>query len=228
MMRNTLIAASALLAMAAAPILANDTFSLPDLPYAYDALEPHIDEATMRVHHTGHHQAFINNLNNAVAANPALADADVESLLANVSTLPTPVRNSLGGHYNHALFWRNMAPADRTGEPSEALAARIDADFGSMEAFKEAFNRAASGVFGSGWAWLVVDADGTLAVGTTPGQDNPLMDDSPFRGTPVIGLDVWEHAYYLKHQNRRGDYLSDWWSVLNWNDANERFEAATR
>jgi Fe-Mn family superoxide dismutase len=211
-----------------APLALAAPYALPPLPYAYEALEPHIDTATMKVHHTGHHQAFINNLNRLAGEHEALREGAVEPLLARISTFPAAVRNSLGGHYNHTLFWQNMAPAGKTGAPSAELKRAIERDFGGMEAFRSQFTAAAAGVFGSGWAWLVVQGDGRLAIGTTPGQDNPLMDDSPFRGTPVIGLDVWEHAYYLKHQNRRGDYLADWWQVLNWNDANARYAAATK
>lgn len=201
-------------------------YTLPALPYAVDALEPHIDAATMAVHHGGHHQGFVNNLNRLAEQHEALRSGAVEPLLARITDFPPAVRNNLGGHFNHALFWNNLAPADKAGAPSAALKAQIVRDFGSFEDFQSQFSTAAASVFGSGWAWLVVQADGRLAIGTTPGQDNPLMNDSPFRGQPVIALDVWEHAYYLKHQNRRGDYLAAWWQVLNWNDANARYAAA--
>lgn len=201
-------------------------YSLPALPYAAEALEPHIDTATMRVHHSGHHQGFVSNLNRLAAEHEMLAGGEIEPLLARASQLPAAVRNNLGGHYNHSVFWLNMAPAAKTGAPSAELLAQIEADFGSLDAFKEQFTRAASTVFGSGWAWLVVTSEGKLTIGTTPGQDNPLMDDVGIKGQPVIALDVWEHAYYLKHQNRRGDYLADWWQVLNWNDASARYAAA--
>ncbi|MDP2212314.1 superoxide dismutase [Phenylobacterium sp.] len=209
---------------AAAPAAA---FSLAPLPYGYDALEPVIDAETMQIHHGRHHQGYVNNLNAAVAETPALAGKALEDILAEVSKHPAAVRNNAGGHYNHTLFWTLMAPTDQVGEPSTALKAQIDKDFGSLAAFKTAFEAAGAQRFGSGWAWLIWDGK-KLTVASTPNQDNPLMDDAPVKGAPIIANDVWEHAYYLKHQNSRGGYLSGWWQVLNWNEANRLFDAARR
>jgi Fe-Mn family superoxide dismutase len=213
----------------AAPVSAPaaEAFSLAPLPYAYEALEPVIDAQTMRIHHGRHHQGYVNNLNAAVKANPSLQGKSLEALMAEVQNHPPALRNNGGGHYNHALFWKLMAPQGQGGAPSQALAAQIGKDFGSMEAFKETFQAAGAQRFGSGWAWLVWTGD-KLVVTSTPNQDNPLMGDAPVKGAPVIANDVWEHAYYLKHQNNRGAYLSGWWTVLNWNEANRLFEAATR
>jgi Fe-Mn family superoxide dismutase len=213
----------------AAPVSAPaaEAFSLAPLPYAFEALEPVIDAQTMRIHHGKHHQGYVNNLNAAVKANPALQGKSLEALLADVASLPPAIRNNGGGHYNHTLFWKLMAPAGQGGEPSPALASQIRKDFGSLEAFKEAFQAAGAQRFGSGWAWLIWTGD-RLAVTSTPNQDNPLMGDAPVKGAPVIANDVWEHAYYLKHQNNRAGYLSGWWGVLNWNEANRLFEAAIR
>ena len=214
----------------AAPVQAPATaeaFTLAALPYAYAALEPVIDAQTMRIHHGKHHQGYVNNLNAAVKASPALQGKSLEAILAEVQNYPPAVRNNGGGHYNHTLFWKLMAPAGTGGQPSAALEAQIRKDFGSVDAFKEAFQAAGAQRFGSGWAWLVWTGD-RLAVTSTPNQDNPLMGDAPVKGAPVIANDVWEHAYYLKHQNNRGAYLSGWWAVLNWNEANRLFDAATR
>ena len=200
-------------------------FTLPPLPYAHDALEPAIDKETMEFHHGKHHQAYVDNLNKAVDADPALQGKSLEELFATMSSLPKAVRNNGGGHWNHSLFWELLAPEGQTGEPSAELAAAIDRDLGGMEKFKEAFNAAGAGQFGSGWAWLIVQ-DGKLKVTSTPNQDNPLMDVADEKGTVVLGADVWEHAYYLKYQNRRADYLKAFWSVVNWNKANELFAAA--
>jgi superoxide dismutase, Fe-Mn family len=200
-------------------------FTLPPLPYAHDALEPAIDKATMEFHHGKHHQAYVDNLNKAVDADPALQGKSLEDLFATMSTLPRAVRNNGGGHWNHSLFWELLAPEGQTGEPSAELAAAIDRDLGGMEKFKEAFNAAGAGQFGSGWAWLIVQ-DGKLKVTSTPNQDNPLMDVADEKGAVVLGADVWEHAYYLKYQNRRADYLKAFWSVVNWNKANALFAAA--
>ncbi len=202
-------------------------FALPALPYAASALEPAIDTQTMTIHHGKHHQAYIDALNKAVASDPALAGQTLEQLVAKAGTLPATVRNNAGGHWNHSFFWKTMAPPAETGLPSPALKAAIDAGFGSMDAFKAAFKQAGMGRFGSGWAWLIVAADGKLAVSSTPNQDNPLMDVAEVKGTPVLGNDVWEHAYYLKYQNRRADYLDGWWQVVNWKMVSERFAAAT-
>ena len=201
-------------------------FTLPPLPYAYDALEPAIDKETMTFHHDKHHQAYVDNLNKAVDADPALQGKSLEELFAGISKLPKAVRNNGGGHYNHALFWELLAPAGQGGEPSAELAAAIDRDLGGLDKFKEDFNAAGAGQFGSGWAWLI-GQDGVLKVTSTPNQDNPLMDVAEQKGAIVLGADVWEHAYYLKYQNRRPDYLKAFWTVVNWNKANELFAAAT-
>ena len=202
-------------------------FTLPPLPYAYDALEPAIDKETMTFHHDKHHQAYVDNLNKAVDADAALQGKSLEELFASISTAPKAVRNNGGGHWNHALFWELLAPAGQGGEPSAELAAAIDRDLGGLDKFKEDFNAAGAGQFGSGWAWLIVQ-DGKLKVTSTPNQDNPLMDVADEKGAVVLGADVWEHAYYLKYQNRRADYLKAYWSVVNWNKANELFAAATK
>jgi Fe-Mn family superoxide dismutase len=200
-------------------------FTLPPLPYAYDALEPHVDAKTMEIHHTKHHQAYITNANNALKDHPELLAHSVEDLIKNLAAVPeavrTVVRNNAGGHANHSLFWTIMGP-NGGGEPTGALAEAIARDLGGFAAFKDAFAKAATTRFGSGWAWLVVK-DGKLAVTSTPNQDNPLMDGS---GTPILGLDVWEHAYYLKYQNRRPDYIGAWWNTVNWAEVARRFAAA--
>ena len=212
-------------ATAAAPV-AQGPYVLPPLPYAADALEPAIDAETMTIHHQRHHGAQVNALNQLSATVPELKDGTVEPVLARVSTLPAGVRNNLGGHYNHSLFWSVMAPAGQGGAPSAELAAAITAAFGSMDAMKQQFSQAAATRFGSGWAWLIVKADGTLAITSTPNQDNPLMDVAEVRGKPVLGLDVWEHAYYLKYRNLRGDYIAAWWDVVNWNEVSRRHAEA--
>jgi Fe-Mn family superoxide dismutase len=196
-------------------------FSVPDLPYAYDALEPHIDEATMRVHHDKHHQAYVDKANAALEGTE-WADSDVEDVLKSLSSLPAdkqgPVRNNAGGHYNHSLFWQMMSP-DGGGEPQGELAAAISEAFGSFDAFKEEFKAAGIARFGSGWAWLVKDSSGALKVASTPNQDSPIADGS----TPLLGADVWEHAYYLKYQNKRPEYLDAFWNVVNWDYVAEAF-----
>lgn len=200
-------------------------FELPPLPYPEDALEPHIDARTMSIHHDKHHAAYTNNLNAALEGHSDLADMDIEDLLANLDSVPesisTAVRNNGGGYANHNLFWNVMSP-NGGGEPTGDLADAINEAFGSFSAFKEAFNKAASTRFGSGWAWLYVDDDGELAVGSTPNQDSPLMDGH----TPILGLDVWEHAYYLNYQNRRPDYISAWWNVVDWDAVAENYANA--
>jgi superoxide dismutase, Fe-Mn family len=199
-------------------------FSVPDLPYAYDALEPHIDEATMRVHHDKHHQAYVDKANAALEGTE-WADKDVAEVLKNLDSLPAdkqgPVRNNAGGHYNHSLFWQMLSP-DGGGAPSGDLGAAIDAKFGSFDAFKEEFKNAGIGQFGSGWAWLVHDGSG-LAVAKTPNQDAPISSGS----TELLGCDVWEHAYYLKYQNKRPEYLDAFWNVVNWDFVAQRFAAAS-
>ncbi|AQR63373.1 superoxide dismutase [Brevundimonas sp. LM2] len=218
-------------APAAAPTAASEAdaaaaFTLPALPYAYEALEPAIDAETMRIHHGRHHKSYVDNLNAAVTADPALAGASIEDLMGRVSTLPTAIRNNGGGHFNHSLFWTLLAPVGQGGEPSAALAEAITRDFGSMDAFKTAFNQAATTRFGSGWAWLIVK-DGKLQIVSTPNQDNPLMDLAEVKGAPVLAVDVWEHAYYLKYQNKRADYLTAFWSVVNWNTVNSLYADAS-
>ncbi|WP_426040169.1 superoxide dismutase [Brevundimonas sp. TWP2-3-4b1] len=201
-------------------------FTLPPLPYAYDALEPAIDSETMTFHHDKHHQAYVDNLNKAVDADASLQGKSLEDLFASISTAPKAVRNNGGGHWNHALFWELLAPAGQGGEPSAELAAAIDRDLGGLDKFKDDFNAAGAGQFGSGWAWLIVQ-DGKLKVTSTPNQDNPLMDVAEQKGAVVLGADVWEHAYYLKYQNRRPEYLKAFWTVVNWNKANALFSAAS-
>jgi superoxide dismutase, Fe-Mn family len=194
------------------------------LPYAYDALEPHIDAQTMEIHYSRHHRGYFNNLVKAVEGT-ALAGKPVEAILAEVSKWPDAVRNNAGGHYNHTLFWKVMSP-NGGGRPRGRLGREIDATFGSFEKFQEVFKQAAATRFGSGWAWLVAAEDGSLFVSSTPNQDNPLMDVAEKRGTPILGLDVWEHAYYLNYQNRRPDYVSAFWNVVNWTKVAELYAAA--
>jgi Fe-Mn family superoxide dismutase len=198
-------------------------FELPALPYAYNALESNIDARTMEIHHTKHHNGYVNNLNAAVEGTE-LAGKSLEELLSKVSTLSPAVRNNGGGHYNHSLFWTVMGP-NKGGSPKGEVADAINSTFGSFDSFKEQFSKAAATRFGSGWAWLVV-ADGKLVVTSTPNQDNPLMDVADVKGTPILGLDVWEHAYYLNYQNRRPDYISAFWNVVNWDAVAERFNSA--
>jgi Fe-Mn family superoxide dismutase len=198
-------------------------FTLPNLPYAHDALEPHIDKMTMEIHHGKHHAAYVNNLNKAVE-NTEWASKSLEEILTNISKLPAAVRNNGGGHYNHSLFWTVMKPKGG-GMPAGDLAAAIDRDLGSFDKFKEAFSNAGATRFGSGWAWLVKQG-GKLVVCSTPHQDNPLMDIAEVKGTPILGMDVWEHAYYLKYQNRRPDYIAAFWNVINWDEVANRFKQA--
>lgn len=196
--------------------------TLPKLPYAYDALEPWIDAQTMEIHHTKHHQTYVDKLNDALAKHPELAEKSVEELLKELHTVPedirSAVRNHGGGHYNHSLFWESMAPS-KGGEPTGKLAEAIKETFGSFSTFAEQFSAEAAGRFGSGWAWLVLTKDKTLAIVSTANQDNPLSDEK----TPLLGLDVWEHAYYLKYQNRRPEYVKNWWNVVNWDVVEKRF-----
>ena len=200
-------------------------FELPALPYAHNALEPHIDEKTMEIHHGKHHQAYVNNLNNAVKRNPA-EGVSLNDLIHNISKYSPAIRNNGGGHWNHSFFWGIMGP-NAGGQPTGALMDAIVASFGSFDAMKEQFNSAATTRFGSGWAWLIVH-DHKLAITSTPNQDNPLMDIAEVKGTPILGLDVWEHAYYLHYQNRRPDYIGAFWNVVNWSAVNAHFEAATK
>ena len=199
-------------------------FTLPNLPYAFNALEPHIDARTMEIHHGKHHNAYVTNLNKAIAGTDA-ENLSIEDICRYASKYPAAVRNNGGGHYNHSLFWTVLG-SDGGGAPSGALAKAIDSAFGSFDAFKSKFAEAAAGRFGSGWAWLIVDANGKVAVTSTPNQDNPLMDVAEAKGTPILGLDVWEHAYYLNYQNRRPDYIAAFWNVVNWSEVEKRFESA--
>ncbi|PJJ79671.1 superoxide dismutase [Mucilaginibacter auburnensis] len=199
-------------------------FTLPALSYATDALEPHIDKATMEIHHGKHHQAYVTNLNKALEGKPE-ADANIDDIIKNISKYPAAVRNNGGGHYNHTLFWTLLSP-NGGGEPTGALADAIKSTFGSFAELKTKISDAGATRFGSGWAWLVVTADKKLAVTSTPNQDNPLMDVAEVKGTPILGIDVWEHAYYLKYQNRRPDYLAAIWNVVNWNHVAELYAKA--
>ncbi len=207
-------------------------FELPKLPYAQNALEPHIDAKTMEIHHGKHHQAYVTNANNALKDQPALANLDVNALIADLSKVPEnirgPIRNNAGGHSNHSFFWTIMGPG-KGGAPKGKLAEAINATFQSFENFKTEFAKAAATRFGSGWAWLYVGADKKLAIGSTANQDSPLMGKAVagIEGKPVIGLDVWEHAYYLNYQNRRPDYVTAWWNVVDWDAAEKNFQAAT-
>lgn len=195
-------------------------FTLPPLPYAFDALEPHIDTRTMEIHHGKHHQAYVTNLNAAIE-NTEWASKTIEEILANVSKLSPAVRNNGGGHYNHSLFWSLMGPG-QGGVPTGKIGDAINGAFGSFDQFKEAFSKAGMTRFGSGWAWLCKGTDGKLFISSTPNQDNPLMDIAEQKGTPILGVDVWEHAYYLHYQNRRADYLSAFYNVINWEKVAEK------
>lgn len=198
---------------------ADDFFSLPMLGYGYDALEPHIDTMTMQIHHSRHHQAYVTNLNKAMKENNI--DADLDQLIKNVSKYPMAVRNNGGGHWNHTFFWKLMKP-NGGGEPSGKVAEAINNSFESFQKFQALLNDAALKRFGSGWAWLIKTPDGKLAICSTPNQDNPLMDIAEVKGTPLLGIDVWEHAYYLHYQNKRADYVNAWWNVVNWDDVASR------
>ncbi|MCL5998569.1 MAG: superoxide dismutase [Chloroflexi bacterium] len=199
---------------------------LPPLPYPFDALEPHIDARTMEIHHDKHHGTYVTNLNNALANHPDLQSKSAEELIKNLNAVPeairTAVRNNGGGHVNHSMFWKQLKPGGGS-QPGGALLQSINTTFGSLDTFKEQFNKAGLGRFGSGWAWLVVDNSGKLSITSTPNQDNPISEGL----TPLLGCDVWEHAYYLKYQNRRADYLGAFWNVVNWDDVATRFAAAT-
>ena len=217
-----------LLTVLAVPMRVAAEFSLPPLPYATKALEPAIDARTMTVHHDRHHAAYVANLNAQIPGIPELVGIDLTNLQTSISKYPTAVRNNGGGHYNHSLFWSVMAPTGQGGMPSAQLSQAIASSFGSQEAMQQQFNQAAAGRFGSGWAWLIVKPDGSLAITSTANQDNPLMDlPDVENGIPILGLDVWEHAYYLKYENRRPEYITAWWSVVNWKEVNRRFVEAT-
>ena len=224
LIRTCLITLLVLVA-AAAPAWAQ--FSLPPLPYPVEALEPAIDAETMTLHHDRHHAAYVSNLNGQIKANPALQSLDLDALQGQVSRFPLAVRNNGGGHWNHSQFWTVMAPPGEGGTPSEDLLAAITSSFGSFDAMKKEFSQVAASRFGSGWAWLIRTDDGSLAITSTANQDNPLMDLPGIEnGMPLLGLDVWEHAYYLKYQNRRVDYISAWWDLVNWAEVNRRYNQA--
>jgi len=206
------------------------TFTLPPLPYAYSALEPFIDKQTMEIHHTKHHQAYIDKLNKALAELKA-GDFTLESICKNVSDYPVAVRNNGGGHYNHSMFWQIMKPnsgsvlsPSSANEPGGKIGEAITATFGPFSNFKTQFSEKALSIFGSGWTWLVLNKENKLVIGSTPNQDNPLMNVAEFKGKPILGLDVWEHAYYLKYQNKRAEYVNSWWNVVNWDEVSRRFE----
>jgi Fe-Mn family superoxide dismutase len=199
-------------------------FELPPLPYANNALEPHIDALTMEIHHDRHHGAYVTNLNNAIAADAALAGKSLEELMADAGKYAPAIRNNGGGHYNHSLFWKLLKP-NGGGNPTGPLAEAIDSAFGSFDKLKEEFAKAGMGRFGSGWAWLLVSG-GKLVISSTPNQDNPLMELAEVKGSPVLAIDVWEHAYYLKYQNKRADYINAFWNLVNWDEANRLFAAA--
>ena len=202
---------------------ADPAFHLPPLPYATNALEPAIDATTMALHHDRHHQAYVDTLNSAVAADPALQGLSLEDLLARASKVPPAVRNNAGGHWNHSFFWGSLTRPGQGGMPSAELQAAIERDFGGFEPFQAAFEAAGLQRFGSGWVWLIGTPAGRLQVVSTPNQDNPLMDLAPDKGTPLLANDVWEHAYYLKYRNRRADYLKAWWAVVDWQAVSERY-----
>ena len=199
-------------------------FTLPALPYASNALEPHIDARTMEIHHGKHHNAYVTNLNNAIAGSDA-EKLSIEDICKNISKYPVAVRNNGGGHYNHSMFWTILGP-NAGGKPSGAISDAINGAFGSFEEFKTQFAAAAAGRFGSGWAWLVVDSSKKMKITSTPNQDNPHMDVAETKGTPILGLDVWEHAYYLNYQNRRPDYIAAFWNVVNWDEVGKRLSSA--
>ena len=198
-------------------------FTLGNLPYPHEALEPHIDSQTMHIHHGKHHQAYVDNLNKAIAGTEH-ENKSIEEIVMHAGSMGTPVRNNGGGHWNHTFFWESMAP-NAGGTPTGKLADSINNAFGSFEVFKEKFSQAGMTRFGSGWAWLIIK-DGKLEITSTPNQDNPLMDIAEVKGLPILGVDVWEHAYYLKYQNKRADYLAAFWNVVNWNKVSERMEKA--
>ena len=204
---------------------ATTNFELPPLPFSLDAIEPHIDKQTMEIHHGKHHAAYIKNLNKEVETNKDLQGKSIEQICANVSKHNTAVRNNAGGHYNHSLFWTLLSA--KGGLPSASFTKALEKDFGTMEAMKTQFNEAAKTRFGSGWAWLIY-SDGKMKICSTPNQDNPLMDIAETKGFPILAIDVWEHAYYLKYQNRRPDYIAAFWNVVNWEEANKRLELAMK
>jgi Fe-Mn family superoxide dismutase len=200
-------------------------FEFPKLPYAYNALEPYIDASTMEIHYSKHHKTYYDNFLKAIAGTD-LEFQTLNEIFASIGKAPAAVRNMGGGYYNHILFWENLSPTP--GEQSAKLKSAIETRFGSFDAFKEAFNKASSTVFGSGWAWLVLTPEGKLEITSTPNQDNPLMDIAVVKGTPLLTIDVWEHAYYLKYQNKRADYIAAFWSVINWDEVSKRYEKAVK
>lgn len=202
------------------------SFTLPQLGYKYNALEPYIDKTTMEIHYTKHHQAYVTNLNKA-AEGTNIEKTAVDEVCKNISKYPETVRNNAGGHYNHSMFW-TLLKTNNGSKPTSKLAAAIDQKFGSFAAFKDEFAKASTSRFGSGWAWLIIKNDGELVITSTSNQDNPLMDVVEIKGTPILALDVWEHAYYLKYQNKRADYIAAFWNVVNWSEVNKRFEAAIK
>lgn len=216
-LRQSLVLAGASVVLPSFSAPAVDSFSLPALPYAFDALEPHIDRLTMEIHHDRHHKAYVDNLNKALPG----TTKTIEEILATVSSQPVAVRNNGGGHWNHSFFWNVLEPA-KGSKPSAALAKQIDTDFGSFDAFKAEFTKAATSRFGSGWAWLI-KKDGKLVISSTPNQDNPLMDLAEVKGQPILALDVWEHAYYLKYMNKRADYIAAFWNLVNWDFVSTNF-----
>jgi len=201
-------------------------FTLPALPYAFNALEPHIDARTMEIHHGKHHNAYVTNLNNAIAGKPE-ENLSIEEICKNISKYAPAVRNNGGGHFNHSLFWTVLGPS-KDAAPTGTVAEAINGAFGSFEEFKTKFAAAGVGRFGSGWAWLIVDDGGKIQISSTPNQDNPLMDVAEVKGTPILGLDVWEHAYYLNYQNRRPDYITAFWNVINWDEVAKRLGAVKK
>lgn len=209
-----------------APVFFEGMHTLAPLPYANDALEPHIDKMTMEIHHDRHHKAYVDNLNKAIAGTD-MEKLSIDQLLSNISKYPVAVRNNGGGHWNHTFFWQIMAP-NAGGNPSGKLSEAITATFGGFDKMKEEFGKAATTRFGSGWAWLIVTPDKKLKIVSTANQDNPLMDVATDKGTPILALDVWEHAYYLKYQNKRADYVAAFWNVVNWKKVSENFEAAMK
>lgn len=207
---------------------ANADFKQLPLAYSTDALEPAIDKSTMEIHYGKHHKAYVDNLNAQIKNYPNLDKLSIEAVQPQISKYSTAVRNNGGGHFNHTFFWESLTPVAQSGKPSAALLKKINQDFGSLDNFKTKFNEAATSRFGSGWAWLIVTPDGKLAVTSTPNQDNPLMDVAETKGKPLLGLDVWEHAYYLKYQNRRADYTKAFWSVVNWKKVSDRYTQAIK
>lgn len=225
---NKTIKIATLLWIAGFGVAAHADFKQLPLPYSSDALEPAIDRNTMEIHYGKHHKAYVDNLNAQIKNYPRLDQLSIEEIQAHISQYNTAVRNNGGGHFNHTFFWESLTPTAQSGKPSAALLKQINKDFGSFENFQSQFNQAATSRFGSGWAWLIVTPEGKLAVSSTANQDNPLMDIAEVKGIPLLGIDVWEHAYYLKYQNRRADYTQAFWSVVNWKKVNSRYSQAIK